>query len=88
MHAIICTDKPGGLEIRKANRDKHLAYLAETGAALAGPFLDADGNMSGSLVLIPVDTREEAEAWAANDPYAQAGLFTKTRIEAFKKVIG
>lgn len=88
MFAIICTDKPGGLEIRKTNRDKHLAYLDSTGATLAGPFLDNDGNMSGSLILLDVETREEAEAWAAGDPYAQAGLFTKTRIERFKRVIG
>jgi hypothetical protein len=88
MYAVICTDKPGGLEIRKANRDKHLAYLDKTGAALAGPFLDENGDMCGSLVLLDVTTREEAEAWASGDPYAQAGLFADTRIEAFKQVIG
>ncbi len=26
--AVICTDKPGALDIRLANRDAHIAYLA------------------------------------------------------------
>ncbi len=88
MYAIICTDKDGALEIRKANRENHLAYAAETPVVLAGPFQNEDGAMSGSLLLVDVDTRAEAEEWAANDPYAQAGLFRDVRIERFKKVIG
>lgn len=88
MFAVICTDKPGSLDIRKANRDKHLAYLAETKAVQAGPFLDAAGDMCGSLVILDLPNRAEAEAWAENDPYAKAGLFLKVRIEEWKKVIG
>jgi uncharacterized protein len=88
MYAVICTDKPGALEIRKANRDNHLAYLSASPIVLAGPFQDANDDMSGSLIVLDVATRAEAEAWAANDPYAKAGLFTKVRIEKFKKVIG
>lgn len=89
MYALICTDKDGGLEIRKQNRAKHLDYIEETGiVVMAGPFLDEAGNMSGSLVILDVDNRTEAEAWAKGDPYAIAGLFAKVRIEAWKKVVG
>lgn len=89
MYALICTDKPGGLETRKANRAKHLDYIAETGVVLqAGPFLDAEGNMTGSLVILDLDNRHEAEAWAKGDPYAIAGLFSDVRIEEWKKVVG
>ncbi|MEZ5720916.1 MAG: YciI family protein [Paracoccaceae bacterium] len=88
MYAIICTDKDGALETRKANRDAHLAYAAATPVVLAGPFQNEAGDMIGSLLLVDVATRAEAEAWAANDPYAKAGLFQKVRIERFKKVIG
>lgn len=89
MYALICTDKPGALEIRKANRDAHLAYIEESGVvAQAGPFLDGEGAMSGSLVILNVEDRAAAEAWAAGDPYAKAGLFADVRIEAWKKVIG
>ncbi len=89
MFAIICTDKPGALETRMANREAHLAYVAETGIVeLGGPFLDAEGNMCGSLVILNVENQQEAEDWAAGDPYAKAGLFLKVRIEKWKKVIG
>ena len=89
MFALICTDKPGALETRKANRDAHLAYIAETGVvAQAGPFLDPAGAMCGSLVILDLPNRAEAEAWAENDPYAKAGLFLKVRIEEWKKVVG
>ena len=88
MYAIICTDKDGALDIRKANRDAHLAYAAETPVIFAGPFLNEDGDMTGSLLVVDVETRDEAEAWASADPYARAGLFQKVRIERFRKVIG
>lgn len=88
MYAIICTDKDGAVDIRKANRDAHLAYAAETPVVYAGPFQTEDGQMIGSLLVVDVPTRAEAESWAANDPYAKAGLFQKVRIERFKKVIG
>ncbi|MCB1355416.1 MAG: YciI family protein [Maritimibacter sp.] len=88
MYAIICTDKDGALEIRKANRDKHLAYLGASPIVIAGPFQDESEAMTGSLIVLDVATRAEAEDWAANDPYAKAGLFQKVRIERFKMVIG
>ena len=39
LFALICTDKPDGLAIRKANRPEHLAYLESLGETLvfAGP---------------------------------------------------
>lgn len=88
LFALICTDKPGHLEVRKANRDAHLAYLRDSGVVTqAGPFLDAGGGMCGSLVVLEVVGRAEAEAWAAGDPYARAGLFSDVRIEEWNKVI-
>ncbi|MFC2970017.1 YciI family protein [Acidimangrovimonas pyrenivorans] len=87
--AVICHDKPGALQVRKDNRDAHLAYIEETGVVtLAGPFLNEDGEMCGSLVILSVGTLEAARAWAAGDPYAKAGLFDKVEVTAWKKVIG
>lgn len=88
LFALICTDKAEHEDTRKANRDAHLAYLASTGCVtFAGPFLDGS-KMTGSLVVIDVADRAAAEEWAANDPYAKAGLFAKVRIEEWKKVVG
>ncbi|MDE9450107.1 YciI family protein [Aliiroseovarius sp. Z3] len=89
LTALICTDKPGAIDIRKANRDAHLAYIKDTGVvAQAGPFLDADGVMCGSLVILDVADRDAAQAWADGDPYAKAGLFSNVRIEQWNKVVG
>ena len=50
--------------------------------------LDNRGKMTGSLIIMNVDTLTDAQNWADNDPYAKAGLFEKVRIEEWKKVIG
>ena len=90
MHfAVICRDKPGALQTRMDNRAAHLAYLDASGVCeLAGPFLDEEGKSVGSLLLIDVDDLRAAEDWAANDPYAKAGLFESVSVQAFKKVLG
>jgi uncharacterized protein YciI len=86
--ALIARDKPGALEIRTENREKHLAYLKETGVvSQAGPLLGDDGNMCGSLVILDVEDMPAAEAWAENDPYAKAGLFDNVELIPWKKVI-
>ncbi|MBE3638914.1 YciI family protein [Mangrovicoccus algicola] len=88
-YTLICFDKPGAIEIRKANRDAHLAYIAETGTVeQAGPFLDPEGQMIGSLVILTVETEAEAADWAAGDPYAAAGLFDSVQILPWKRVVG
>lgn len=87
--ALICTDKPDHLEVRKANREAHLAYIAATGVVeMAGPFLDEGGGMCGSLVVLEVSDVQAARDWAAADPYALAGLFAGVEIREWKKVIG
>lgn len=87
--AIICTDKPGHLETRLANRDDHIAHLKGSGLVdMAGPFLDDNGGMCGSLIVLEVEDMAQAKDWAANDPYAKAGLFEDVRLEIWNKVIG
>jgi uncharacterized protein len=87
--ALICIDKPGALPLRSENRAAHLAYIETTGVVeMAGPFLDAEGGMAGSLVILTVDDLQAARDWAAGDPYAKAGLFSSVDIREWKKVIG
>lgn len=89
LYALICNDRPGASDLRRSNREAHLAYLRDTGVVVeGGPFLDGEGEMIGSLLILDLDTRAEAEEWAANDPYAKAGLFSSVEIRAWKKVIG
>ena len=87
--ALLAKDKHGALQTRLDNRDAHLAYVAETGVVeIAGPLLDAEGQMCGSLIILDVADLAAAKAWAAADPYAKAGLFGDVTLSAWKKVIG
>ena len=87
--ALIAKDKPGAIDIRKANRDAHVAYLKSTDAVeMAGPFLDESGEMCGSLIILDLPDMAAAEAWAAQDPYKAADLFQSVEITAWNKVIG
>ncbi|MFP4273927.1 MAG: YciI family protein [Paracoccaceae bacterium] len=88
--AIIARDRPGSLELRKARREAHLAYLESSGemVRLAGPLMDEAGAMCGSLLVLEVEDMQAARDWAAEDPYAKAALFQSVEIHAWKKVIG
>jgi uncharacterized protein YciI len=89
--ALICTDKPDGLPIRKAHRPEHLAYLQGLGDALkfAGPFTAEDGEtMTGSLVVIEAPSLAEAREIAGRDPFAKAGLFASVEIRPWKWSLG
>ena len=87
--ALICLDRPNALQTRVENRAAHLAHIEATGVVeQAGPFIDPAGQMCGSLIILGVETHAEAEAWAAADPYAKAGLFQSVMIQEWKRVIG
>ncbi|MGQ0564485.1 MAG: YciI family protein [Gemmobacter sp.] len=87
--ALICIDKAGALQTRIDNRPGHVEHLTSSGVVeMAGPFLDADGQMCGSLIVLEVPDLDAAHAWAAADPYARAGLFESVDIREWKKVIG
>lgn len=87
--ALICIDKPGHLHVRQESRPAHLAHIEQSGVVeLAGPFLTESGEMAGSLIILSVETLEQARDWAASDPYAKAGLFQSVDIREWKKVIG
>ena len=89
LYSFYCTDKPGSLESRLGNRPAHLAYLEGLGARIvtAGPLLADDGQTPvGSLLIIECADKAEAEATAAGDPYAAAGLFDSVVIRPWRRV--
>jgi uncharacterized protein YciI len=87
--ALIARDKSGALPVRMENRAAHLQYIEDTGCVVqAGPLLDDHGDMIGSLIILDVAEMNDANEWAANDPYKKAGLFDDVELIAWKKVIG
>ncbi len=86
--ALIARDKPDSLQVRLDTRDAHVAYLKSSDAVTqAGPLLDADDQMIGSLIILDVDSIDAAQDWASNDPYGHAGLFESVELIPWKKVI-
>ncbi|RJG02848.1 YciI family protein [Noviherbaspirillum sedimenti] len=81
-------DKPNRQELRKQTRDEHLAYLAaHAGKLLAcGAKLNDDGSdAGGGIYIVDVDTRAEAEAFIAADPFSRADLFREVRVVRWRK---
>jgi uncharacterized protein YciI len=86
--SLVCRDKPDHLQTRLDHRAAHLDYARASGSVfLAGPMIQNE-TMVGSLVILDVADRASAEAWAAADPYAKAGLFQSVDISEWKRVIG
>ncbi len=91
LYAVICTDKPGALETRKATRREHLEHLKTLGdrLKLAGPFLTEDGKEPrGSLLVIEGGSLADIKAIADADPYTNAGVFQSVDIRPWTIVIG
>ena len=88
LFVLMCTDKPGSLDLRLATRPQHIAYLQTYAGRMvnSGPLLDLDGRSCGSLLIIDVADRAEAEGFAEADPYHRAGLFEAVVIRAYRQV--
>jgi uncharacterized protein YciI len=85
LFVITAIDKPDSLALRMATRAAHFEYAKATGAIrLGGPFLDAKGEMAGSMIVCEAADLAAAKAWAANDPYAKAGLFASSDVRPWK----
>jgi hypothetical protein len=91
MHFVaLCADKPDALHIRLDTRPRHVEWLAAHSAQVkvAGPFLDAQDQMIGSMLILDCVNEKEARALLASDPYAHAGLFASVELRPWRWVIG
>jgi uncharacterized protein len=89
LFVLSCIDKPDSLALRMATREAHFAYAGGQGTVrLGGPFLDAKGDMAGSLIVLEVADLAAAQAFADGDPYGQAGLFERVEIRPWRATFG
>lgn len=75
--------------LRQRVRPEHKAYLEQVAEriAFAGPLLADDGQtMLGSLLAIEFATRDEAQAWLAQEPFTGAGLYAQQHVHAFQNL--
>ena len=85
LFAVYALDKENSLQIRMDTRERHLAYLMNYPLVFAGPLLDEEGNMCGSLIVLEMEDISQVEEFTENDPYAIAGLFESVEIRRFVK---
>lgn len=87
--AIHCLDKPMAADLRAATRPAHLEHLQRHAGQVfaAGPLIGPDGEVIGSLIIVDMPDRDAAYRFAAEDPYALAGLFQSVAVTAWRKVI-
>lgn len=81
-------DKPDHQAVRQQHRAAHLEFLdANKHLLLAcGAKLQDDGtDAGGGLYVVDLDTRAEAEAFIAADPFSQANLFDRVTITRWRK---
>lgn len=97
LYAIISEDIEDSLTRRASARPAHIQRLKELESQgrviLAGPHpaIDSeepgDAGFSGSLIVARFDSLEEAQRWAENDPYMEAGVYRSVSVKPFKQVL-
>lgn len=85
------------LPARREARPAHLARLqalVEQGRLLVAgpcPAIDSEdpgpAGFSGSVVIAQFDSLPQARAWADADPYVAAGVYARTDVRPFRKVL-
>ena len=96
-YAIISEDHAGSLEKRLATRPNHVARLKalcnEGRLLIAGPCPAIDSmdpgpaGFTGSLVVAEFNSLEDAKAWADEDPYIAAGVYSQVTVKPFNRVL-
>ena len=96
LYVIMWDDVEDSLPLRRSVRPEHLARVEDLKKqgrlVIGGPFpaIDAEdpgaAGFTGSLIIAEFESKDAAQAWIDNDPYAQAGVFTQAKVRPFKQV--
>lgn len=97
FYMIYSEDVTDSLAQRLATRPAHLARLEllknQGRLLLAGPTPAIDSidpgaaGFTGSLVVAEFASLAEAQSWADADPYLAAGVYLRSTVKPFKKVL-
>lgn len=92
LFMLMATDADNTHEARMNVRAQHRARLQQLQdqgrLVLAGPnpLPDDENHFSGSLVVADFASLDEAQEWAEQDPYVDAGVYEEILIRPFKQV--
>lgn len=97
LYSIVATDVGNSLPLRVSARTKHIERLKqltnEGRLILAGPNPAIDSNdpgdsgFTGSIIIAEFNSLEEAQSWADDDPYIEAGVYDHVSVKPFKRVL-
>ena len=88
LYILYQEDGSEGAAIRTATKAEHLAYLERHAdiLVLGGALLADDGvTRTGSVLIINVPSREDAERFSAYEPFRKAGLFKSVKITRMRR---
>ena len=89
LYSVYCLDAENSAPLRDQHRAKHREYLDQWNDKLffSGPLLDdADESVQlGSLFILRVKDRAEAEAYIYNEVFYKTGVFAKVSIVRMRK---
>ena len=89
LYSVYCLDGENTAPLRDQHRMKHREYLDQWKDKIffSGPLLDdADESVQlGSLFILKVNNRAEAEAYIYNEVFYKAGVFAKVSIVRMRK---
>ena len=88
LYIIYQIDKPDSEAIRARAREDHFAYLDahEDILVLGGALLGEDGRTrTGSVLIVNVASRADAEAFSRDEPFRKAGLFARVEINRMRR---
>lgn len=89
---LLATDADHTAEARRAARPAHLARLEqlqrENRLLTAGPtpLPENSNEVSGSVIIARFDSLDDAQAWAEQDPYVEAGVYSEILIRPYNPV--
>jgi uncharacterized protein YciI len=75
------------MDVRPHHLDK-VRELKENGNYIAGgAILSAEGNMTGSVMMVQFESDEQMEAWKNNDPYVTGKVWEVIDVKPFKQAV-
>lgn len=88
LWAISRVAAPNFAALRERGLEAHLDYLRSQKKilVLSGATVSDDGkDFTGSLLIVNVNSRAEAQAFVDGDPFQKAGMFTSVMITRMRK---
>jgi hypothetical protein len=93
-YAVIARDgtdaeaKARRLAVRPAHLERVAPFVERGRVLIGGAILDDAGDMVGSVLLTDFASREEVEAWVAEDPYVTGGVWKEIEVLDFRPAVG